>query len=125
LAAGRFGDCLSTAEPIEGRGGLLIVCVRRGREGRLGGGGGVGRAEMVVMVGVEEDLEGGIGGGARLPKVVVVAWADFCWLRALMRSFRDENWGSSTSAMIAKGTRPRVVVRILWSSFCRMMRRLW
>lgn len=47
--------------------------------------------ESGVVVVEEEDFEGGIGGGARLPNVVVVACADFCWLSALMRSFRDVN----------------------------------
>jgi hypothetical protein len=91
--AGRLAGCLSTAEPIDVRGGLLIVWTREGRFGRLGG--GVGRVDAVEVgaaetaLEVEEDLDGGTGGGARLPKVVVCA--DFCWFSALMRSLRDVN----------------------------------
>lgn len=79
---GKLVSCLSVADPYVEIGGLFTVCTLAGAGGRFAA--------------LEE--VGGRGGGARLPKVVVVAC--FCWFKALMRSLREVNCGSSTSAII-------------------------
>ena len=78
----------ATEVPKMGNGALFVVWTRAGAAGRSGVG-AAGRSR-----------EEGIGGGGLLPKVWCCLVCD--WFRAAIRSWREVNWGSSTSAMAAE-----------------------
>ena len=67
----------ATEEPNLGIGGLFVVWTRVGAAGL--------------------SLDVGMGGGGLLPNVWCCLVCD--WFRAAIRSWREVNWGSSTSAM--------------------------
>lgn len=94
---------------LRGNGGALSTAVVAALAGLGGTDGLFGVAAFdpypLVRSCDEAGRFGGGGGGARLPTPGGGAWKFFCWLRAAILSAKVVNWGSSTSAMPAVGSK--------------------
>lgn len=76
-------------------GGLLsLFCGLAGITGFFSA--GISGFAFPLLVGASDFGRPGGGGGARFPLLLKF----FCWLRAAIRSARELNWRSSTSAMV-------------------------